>query len=82
MRHHEDGPVFTPLHRIEIRNATAHGEITEAERKGAFRRIAEDLRDGSFVHTPFSWTDTLRRADELSKRERRLACAAGRRVKP
>lgn len=118
MQHNENELAFTPLHRIEtrnaLRNAAVRGEITEEERKKAFRRIEEDLRDGFFIPTPFSWTDILRRADELSerhrekdgqrtldllhvaialelrasvflsfdKRQRRLARAAGLRVKP
>ena len=74
MQHNKNALTFTPLHRIEtrnaLRNAAARGEITEEERKLAFRRIDEDLKDGFFIHTPFSWPDILRRADELSERHR------------
>ena len=110
--------VFTPLHRIEVRNAlrnaTANGEMTAADCRLAFRQIEEDLRDGVLVHTPVGWTDVFRRADELSekhaategqrtidllhvalalesgaktflsfdRRQRKLAKAAGLKVKP
>jgi predicted nucleic acid-binding protein len=63
---------FTPLHRIEVRNAlrnvTANGEMTPTDCRQAFRQIEEDLRDGLLVHTPLDWTDVFRRADELSEK--------------
>jgi predicted nucleic acid-binding protein len=110
--------IFTPLHRIEARNAlrniAGRGEISAQDRHEAFLQIEEDLRDGMLVHTPLNWTDVFRRADELSeshaaaegqrtidllhvaialeagaqtflsfdKRQRRLAKAAGLKVKP
>ena len=64
--------VFTPLHRIEVRNAlrnaAARGGITESERRAAFHRIEEDLREGLLVHNPVAWTDAFRRADALSEK--------------
>ena len=64
--------LFTPLHRIEVRNAlrnaVARGAITAGEQRATFHRIEEDLREGLLVHTPIVWTDTLRRADELSEK--------------
>ena len=64
--------VFTPLHRIEVsnalRNATANGEMTNADCRLAFRQIDEDLHDGLLVHTTIEWTDVFRRADELSEK--------------
>ena len=64
--------LFTPLHRIEVRNAlrnaAARGAITAGEQRAAFHRIEEDLREGLLVHVPIAWTDTLRHADELSER--------------
>lgn len=64
--------VFTPLHRIEVRNAlrnaAANGEMSAADCRLAFRQIEEDLRDGVLVHTPVGWTDVFRRADELSEK--------------
>ncbi len=65
--------VFTPLHRIEVRNAlrnaAANGEMSAADCRLAFRQIEEDLRDGVLVHTPVGWTDVFRRADELSEKQ-------------
>ena len=109
---------FSPLNRIELRNALRNaqsfGEITEQERRAAFRQIESDLREGIFVHLAVDWTLAFRRADELSEkyaadygqrtidllhvaialecgaktflsfdnRQRKLARAAGLRVKP
>lgn len=72
---------FTPLHRIEVRNAlrnaAAAGEMTKAECTTAFRQIDEDLRDGLLVHAPVHWTETFRRADQLSEKH---ATTAGQRT--
>jgi predicted nucleic acid-binding protein len=109
---------FSPLNRIELRNAlrnlTAVGEISEQERRIAFRQIDEDLDSGMLLHIPVNWIATMRRAEELSaqhaardgqrtidllhvaiaveagattflsfdRRQRRLAVAAGLKVKP
>jgi len=109
---------FSPLNRIELRNALRNaesfGEMTTQDRRVAFLQIDEDLREGILVHAPVNWTDVFRRADELSerhaaaegqrtidllhvaialesgaktflsfdKRQRRLAKAAGLKVKP
>ena len=63
---------FTPLHRIEVRNAlrnaAAGGVLSAADGRQAFRQIDEDLRDGLLIHTPVHWTDIFRRADELSEK--------------
>jgi predicted nucleic acid-binding protein len=110
--------LFTPLHRIELRNAlhnaTGRGEITEEVCRGAFALIEEDLHEGVLVHAPIEWTNVFRRADELSakhagregqrtidllhvaiaierdakifvsfdRRQKKLALAAGLKVKP
>jgi predicted nucleic acid-binding protein len=62
---------FTPLHRIEVRNAlrnaTAAGDMTKADCATAFRQIDEDLRDGLLVHEQVHWTEAFRRADQLSE---------------
>ena len=62
---------FTPLHRIEARNAlrniAGRGGISAQDRHEAFLQVEEDLRDGMLVHTPVNWTDVFRRADELSE---------------
>jgi predicted nucleic acid-binding protein len=69
---HSAAIAFTPLHRVEVRNAlrnaTAAGDMTKAECAMAFRQIEEDLRDGFLMHTPIQWMDTLRRADQLSEK--------------
>jgi uncharacterized protein len=63
---------FTPLHRVELRNALrnaqAFGQITETECRAAFRQIEQDLRDGLLIHTAVNWTDVFRRTDELSEK--------------
>ena len=73
--------IFTPLHRIEtrnaLRNAAARGAITEADRHAAFHRIDEGLHNGLLIHTPVVWTDVFRRADELSAKH---AASAGQRT--
>lgn len=64
--------LFTPLHRIEarnaLRNAAGRGEITASEQRAAFHRIDDDLREGLLIHNPVGWTDVFRRADELSEK--------------
>ena len=74
MRSHSEELAFTPLHRIEVRNAlrnaAARGEITNEERRSAFHAVEEDLREGLLIPASISWTDALRRADELSERHR------------
>ncbi|HWB60359.1 MAG TPA: type II toxin-antitoxin system VapC family toxin [Chthoniobacteraceae bacterium] len=61
---------YTPLHRIEVRNAlrnaTAAGQMTSMECRTAFQQIEEDIRDNFLIHTPIDWTDVFRRADDLS----------------
>ena len=64
---------YTPLHRIEVRNAlrnaAGRSEITEQICRTAFWQIDEDLRDGVLIHTPVEWTNIFRRADELSEKQ-------------
>jgi predicted nucleic acid-binding protein len=61
---------FTPLHRIEVRNALrsacALGQITDDELKVCFQGIEGDLRAGLLVHMAVEWTNVFRRADDLS----------------
>jgi len=63
---------YSPLHRIEVRNAlrnlTAAGVMTTVGCRRAFRQLEEDLRDGFLVHATIDWADVLRRADELSEK--------------
>jgi predicted nucleic acid-binding protein len=109
---------FSPLNRIELRNALRNaqsfGQITEEDRRAAFRQIENDFDAGLLAHVAVEWTNVLRRADELSEeqaghegqraidllhvaialesgaemflsfdmRQRKLALAAGLKVKP
>jgi predicted nucleic acid-binding protein len=63
---------FNPLHRVELRNALrnaqAFGQITEKERRLAFREIEQDLQAGLLIYTRANWTDVFRLADELSEK--------------
>jgi len=72
---------FSPLNRIELRNALrnliARGEIDEDDCRVAFRQIEDDLDAGLFLHIAVNWTETFRRADELSLRH---ATAQGQRT--
>lgn len=64
--------LFTPLHRIEcrnaLRNAVTRGELSESDCRAAFRQIDGDLRQGLLVHAALKWTDVFRRGDELSEK--------------
>jgi predicted nucleic acid-binding protein len=109
---------FNPLHRLELRNALrralALGQITDHERRVAFKQVEQDLKDGLLIHISVNWADVFRLADELSekhfakngqrtidllhvalalecgtmtflsfdRRQRKLARAAGLKVKP
>jgi predicted nucleic acid-binding protein len=62
--------IFTPLHRLEVRNAlrnaVGRGEIVASDERTAFHQLEEDLRDGFLVHMTVEWTNVFRWADELS----------------
>jgi predicted nucleic acid-binding protein len=66
-----DALYFTPLHRVEVRNALRNAagrkEITDLECRAAFRLIENRLREELFVHAAVEWTNVFRRADELSE---------------
>lgn len=61
---------FTPFHRHEVRTGLRlkvfRGVATAEERKAAFAEIESDLKDDILVHTPISWTEAFRRAEELA----------------
>lgn len=62
---------FTPLHRLEFRNAIRRrvfeSFITSVEARRILRQAEEDLRGGAILfHTPSEWTTLLRRCEELS----------------
>jgi len=72
MKENELSLAYTPLHRIEVRNALRNavscGDLKPAECTLAFRQIEEDLKDGLLLHVPVNWTDIFRRADGLSEK--------------
>lgn len=71
MARHNVPLIFTPLHRLEIRNGLRlrvyRGHMTHEQRVTAFRQIKEDLDDGLLVHIPIPWTEALRQAERLSE---------------
>lgn len=109
---------FSPLNRVELRNAlrnlAARGEIATQDCRVAFEQIEDDLKSGLLRHLAVNWTETFRVAERLSEkhpselgqrtidllhvaialdtkvqeflsfdqRQRRLAKAAGLKVKP
>jgi hypothetical protein len=64
--------LFTPLHRLELRTTVRQCAytrlITQHHAKQILRSIEEDLDDGTLVHEPVSWTETLRQADRVAER--------------
>ena len=70
LRHRErtgrEVTVFTPLHRLELRTTVRQcvhsGLLALADGRRILRHIEEDLDDGTLRHTPFEWTQSLRRA--------------------
>ncbi len=62
---------FTPLQRLELRNALRNAvgwqQMTAAACRAAFRQIDEDLRDQLLIHTPVDWLNAFRRAEALSE---------------
>ena len=61
---------FTPLHRLELRNAIRlrvfRGEITAEQRRLAFQEIESDLADRILAHVSVPWTETFRASEELA----------------
>ena len=67
------GPIhFTPLHRLELRTVVRQCArarfITETEARRILRSIEEDLEDGTLVHQPLDWTESLRHAETIASR--------------
>jgi len=44
------------------------GLINQAEARRVLRHIEEDLDDGTFIHEPLNWTETLRQAEAVADR--------------
>jgi len=63
---------FTPLHRLEVRNAIRlrvfRGEITPDQRQQAFEEIESDLAGAVLEHIAVPWVDILREAEDLAAR--------------
>jgi predicted nucleic acid-binding protein len=61
---------FTPLHRLELRNAIRlrvfRGEITPVQRQEVFQEIESDLADAVLEHIAVPWVDALREAETLA----------------
>jgi len=62
---------FTPLQRLELRNAIRlhqwRGHIESNVARGAIRQTDQDLQDGFLVHVAAGFADVCRKADELSE---------------
>jgi hypothetical protein len=78
LRKHDEALPFTPLHRLEFRNAIRLAVFRQAEPgeptfdRAAARRVQveneSDLNERVFIeHTPLDWTEALRLAEALSK---------------
>jgi len=63
--------LFTPLHRLEVRNAIRQfefsGDLKPAKVKEVLRCLDEDLADGTLLHQGLDWTGTLRHAEHTGE---------------
>jgi predicted nucleic acid-binding protein len=68
---------FTPLHRVEVRNALRKAcslkQITDEELRMSLQQVERDLEASLLIHSPVEWTSVFRRADELSAKHTRSA---------
>jgi predicted nucleic acid-binding protein len=64
--------LFTPLYRLElrttIRQCACAGLLTQADARQILRDIEEDLDDGTLLHEPLDWTESLRQAESVADR--------------
>jgi predicted nucleic acid-binding protein len=64
--------LFTPLHRLELRTTVRQcaygGLIRQADARHVLRHIEEDLDDGTLIHEPLNWTESLQQADAVAER--------------
>lgn len=69
MQKAKDPLPFTPLHRLELRNAVRlrvfRREISVEQRVMAFLEIESDLGSAILAHMPIPWTDALRASEQL-----------------
>ena len=63
--------LFTPLHRLELRTTVRQcaygGLIRQADARQILRHIEEDLDDGTLIHEPLDWTESLRQAESVAE---------------
>jgi len=72
--HHSREPLFfTPLHRLELRTVVRQcaysGLISQASARCVLHHIEEDLDDGTLLHQPLYWTESLRQAETIASRQ-------------
>lgn len=71
-REHELPMHFSPLHRLELRTTVRQcvfaGVIKETEGRRILRHIEEDLDDGTLLHEPLDWLESLKRAEAVAQR--------------
>ena len=64
--------LFTPLHRLELRTTVRQcaygGLIGQSDARQILRHIEEDLDDGTLMHEPVDWTESLRQAEAVAER--------------
>jgi predicted nucleic acid-binding protein len=64
--------LFTPLHRLELRTTVRQcaygGLIRESDARRILRHVEEDLDDGTLVHEPLEWTESLGQAEAVAER--------------
>ena len=64
--------LFTPLHRLELRTTVRQcaygGLLKQSDARQVLRHIEEDLDDGTLIHEPLAWTETLRQAEAVAER--------------
>ena len=69
--HRRGAPLlFTPWHRLEVRNAIRlsvfHGLIDASQGKTQLKQMEADLHDETLLsHTPMEWVAVLREAESL-----------------
>lgn len=76
---HEQPMLFSPLHRLELRTTVRQcvfaGLLKESEGRRILRHIEEDLDDGTLLHEPLDWIESLRRAEAVAQRRAwKMAC--------
>ncbi len=64
--------LFTPLHRLEMRTTARQcaygGLIRDTDARRILRHLEEDLDDGTLIHEPLDWTESLQQAESVAER--------------